>query len=65
MSRTIDHVEESSFIFFPDKLPNQRQLIYQLCDIHYQEAQDLIHCNDGKETECTVSAIYVRVYVVN
>ena len=53
----IENVEETSFIFFPDKLPSQRQLSYQLCDIQDQEAQDLIHNNDGKEAVCTVSKI--------
>ncbi len=46
---------EELFIFNPNQLPNQRQMIYQLCDIHDQEGQDFIHSNDGKETKFTVS----------
>ena len=50
-----DKVGEESYIFNPDQLPNQRQMLYQLCDIHDQKGQDFIHNNDGKETEITVS----------
>ena len=52
---TIEHIEEINFTFFPDKLPSQRQLCYQLCDIKDKEGQELIHHNDGKETVCNVS----------
>lgn len=59
----IEHVEEVNFIFFPDKLPSQRQLCYQLCDIKDQEGQELIHRNDGKETVCSVSLEgYYRIF---
>ena len=58
-SMATENVEETTCIFFPDKLPNQRQLCYQLCDIHDQEAQDLIHSNDGRETECMVCGHYI------
>ena len=52
-------MEEVTFIYFPDKLPSQRQMCYQLCDIMDQEAQRLIHSNDGKETVCTVSIFHI------
>ena len=52
---TEEIVEETSFVFFPDKLPSQRQLCYQLRDIRDMEAQELVHSNDGKEAVCTVS----------
>ncbi len=47
------------YTYFPDRLPAQRQLIikYQLCDIDIMDdqLQKIIHSNDGKEKECTVS----------
>ena len=36
------------YVFHPDRLPPARQVIYQLCDIHCAEAQELISANDGK-----------------
>ena len=50
-----EDVEEAAFVFFPDRLPTQRQLWYQLRDIRDPDGQQLIHSNDGKETTCTVS----------
>ena len=47
-------VEETMFMYFPDRLPSQRQLHYQLCDIMDDQLQEIIHSNDGKEKECTV-----------
>lgn len=44
-------IEETSFIFYPDKFPSQRQIIYQLCDIRDQEVQKLVHANDGHEVQ--------------
>ena len=43
------------YMYFPDRLPAQRQLHYQLCDIMDDQLQKIIHGNDGKEKECTVS----------
>ena len=50
------HVEDTMYMYFPDRLPAQRQLHYQLCDIMDSQLQKVIHNNDGKEKECTVSA---------
>ena len=47
-------IEDTMFIYYPDRLPSQRQLHYQLCDIMDDKLQELIHSNDGKEQECTV-----------
>ena len=49
------YVEDTMYMYFPDRLPAQRQLSYQLCDIMDDELQKIIHSNDGKERECTVS----------
>ena len=49
-------IEETAFKYFPDRLPTQRQLYYQLCDIMDDQLQEIIHSNDGKEKECTVSS---------
>ena len=49
------YVEDTMYMYFPDRLPAQRQLHYQLCDIMDEQLQKVIHSNDGKEKECTVS----------
>ena len=46
---------EGSAVFTADQLPRQRQLFYQLCDLRDDSLQAVIHANDGRETECTVS----------
>lgn len=58
-------VEETTFTFSPDKLPCQRQMIYQLCDIHDSDVQRLIRKNDGEETKCNVSNIIVSTISVH
>ena len=45
---------DESPIFTADRLPLQRQMYYQLCDLHDESLQAIIHSNDGQETECTV-----------
>ena len=47
-------VDETMFVYYPDRLPSRRQLYYQLCDIKDEKLQELIHSNDGREVECTV-----------
>lgn len=39
-------------MFCEDTLPPGRQTFYQLCDIHLEEVQKLIHTNDGQEKTC-------------
>ena len=46
--------DETAYIFTPDKLPSQRQLFYQLCDLKDDSLQAIVHSNDGRETTCTV-----------
>ena len=46
---------EYSPVFTADQLPNQRHLYYQLCDLREDTLQAIVHDNDGRETECTVS----------
>ena len=46
--------DETAYIFTTDKLPSQRQLFYQLCDLKDDSLQAIIHSNDGRETTCTV-----------
>ena len=56
-------VEETMFVYYPDRLPSQRQLHYQLCDIRDDQLQEIIHSNDGREKECTVCTKCVCVCV--
>lgn len=41
-----------SYEYFPGELPTYRQCFYQLCDIHLESVQKLIHQNDGHEDFC-------------
>lgn len=43
--------ERLPYAFYPDHPPVTRQIIYQLCDIRYAEAQKLISANDGRVRE--------------
>ena len=45
---TVGDPEILPYVFYPDRLPPARQVIYQLCDIRCAEAQELISANDGK-----------------
>ncbi|GBL81083.1 General transcription factor 3C polypeptide 5 [Araneus ventricosus] len=38
--------------YIPGQLPTARQCFYQLCDIHLEAVQKLIHQNDGQEEFC-------------
>ncbi|XP_015921073.1 general transcription factor 3C polypeptide 5 [Parasteatoda tepidariorum] len=38
--------------YIPGELPTARQCFYQLCDIHLESVQALIHQNDGREDIC-------------
>ncbi|XP_046542986.1 general transcription factor 3C polypeptide 5-like [Haliotis rubra] len=44
---------ESTYMFEPDVLPPYRQMFYQLCDVHEDQIQKLLHQNDGQESVCT------------
>ena len=46
---------DSSLVFAADRLPPQRQLYYQLCDLRDDSLQAIIHSNDGREEKCSVS----------
>ena len=46
------------YIFLPNRLPRQRQLFYQLCDLRDERLQAIVHSNDGTETECSVSTAW-------
>lgn len=41
-----------SYEYFPGQLPTYRQSFYQLCDIHLESVQKLVHQNDGQEEFC-------------
>ena len=56
---TDETIDETAYIFDPNYLPQQRQQFYQLCDLHDDSLQAIIHNNDGKETKCHVSTIYM------
>ena len=47
-------IDNMAYIFIADRLPQQRQLFYQLCDLREEGLQKIIHSNDGKETVCSV-----------
>ena len=36
------------YVFTPNKMPMQKQLFYQLCDLHDPEIQRLVSINDGQ-----------------
>jgi len=44
--------EDLPYTFHADKLPNARQVMYQLCDIYDNDIKDIISQNDGKEKTC-------------
>ena len=41
-------VQDLPYVFTPNKMPVQKQLFYQLCDLHDPEIQRLISLNDGQ-----------------
>lgn len=41
-----------AYEYFPGELPTYRQCFYQLCDIHLESVQKLVHQNDGQEDYC-------------
>lgn len=45
-------VQDLPYVFTPNKMPVQKQLFYQLCDLHDPEIQRLISLNDGQENHC-------------
>ena len=45
---------EDSPVFTTERLPSQRQMYYQLCDLRDDSLQAIVHANDGREHECTV-----------
>lgn len=40
--------DDLPYVFTSNKLPVQKQVFYQLCDIHVAEVQKLISANDGQ-----------------
>ncbi len=52
-----DATGEEPYVFHTDHLPCQRQLFYQLCDLRDKKLQEIVHGNDGMETECDVSSV--------
>ena len=46
-----------SYHYHSKVLPTKRFVCYRLCDLKNDEMQQIIHSNDGKETECSVSLI--------
>ena len=49
-------VQDLPYVFTPNKMPVQKQLFYQLCDLHDPEIQRLISLNDGQ-----VSGTYMNL----
>lgn len=50
------------YAFYPDQPPTTRQTIYQLCDLHCAEAQNLISENDGR-VKMRYYAISLHFYI--
>ena len=40
--------QDLPYVFTPNKMPTQKQLFYQLCDLHDPEIQRLVSMNDGE-----------------
>lgn len=53
--------QEYPYVFTPDKMPKQKQLFYQLCDLHDPEIQGLISKNDGQVCILSLSFIFYTV----
>lgn len=53
--------DAEAYIFYSDRLPRQRQVFYQLCDLRDDRLQEIVHSNDGAETECNVSLCSVLI----
>lgn len=49
--------QDLPYVFTPNKMPSQKQLFYQLCDVHDSEIQRLISINDGQVCDCLASSI--------
>ncbi|GFR03528.1 general transcription factor 3C polypeptide 5 [Trichonephila clavata] len=46
------HIKLLACEYIPGQLPTARQCFYQLCDIHLDSVQKLVHENDGLEEFC-------------
>lgn len=46
------NIDKEPYIFSPNKMLSSRNMMFQLCDIHDEEVQKIIHENDGLETTC-------------
>ncbi|XP_078350736.1 general transcription factor 3C polypeptide 5-like [Oculina patagonica] len=44
--------QDLPYVFTPNKMPKQKQLFYQVCDLHDPEIQRIVSQNDGQEDEC-------------
>lgn len=40
--------QDLPYVFTPNKMPKQKQLFYQVCDLHDPEIQRLVSRNDGQ-----------------
>lgn len=40
--------QDLPYVFTPNKMPKQKQLFYQVCDLHDPEIQKLVSRNDGQ-----------------
>lgn len=40
--------QNMAYVFTPNKMPQQKQLFYQICDLHDPEIQRLVSKNDGQ-----------------
>ena len=40
--------QDLPYVFTPNKMPKQKQLFYQVCDLHDPDIQRLVSRNDGQ-----------------
>lgn len=53
LKATTSEDQEPNYVFRPGHLSIFKRTGYQLCDIRMDDVQEIVHENDGNETECT------------
>ena len=48
-----------AYVFNPNKMPKQKQMFYQYCDLHDSEIQELVSRNDGQVEGGLLSAQFL------
>ena len=53
--------QDLPYVFTPNKMPTQKQLFYQLCDLHDPEIQRLVSINDGQVCSASDFSVATRL----